>query len=522
MSLSTLLRLFLILLAAIGAGAAGAALPAKAGTLRASLSDDLTTIDPFVFPGLVTSGVLRQVYEGFTAMDAGGNAVPALATSWETPDGGRTWRFTLRPGVRFHSGREFSAADVLWTWEHHLTRKPQPGYSAFYLRGIEGAAALQQGDAKSLAGVSIPDPHTVVVRLTEPDALFPLYPFLFVDRRMETEFGAAWHERASGGTGPFRLLSWRRGDSVRLEAHAGYWGGAPAVDGVSLAVLPDANTLLARYDAKDLDIAPLPENVVRTVVRQLRYDGQLQAFTRAQVRYLALNQSLYPPFRDRRVREAMQYALDRIATLDGLYAGRAVLTNGFVTPGLGGYRPDAPTPAQADPNRAKVLLAEAGYAGGHGLPPLQIAGAPNVREEATYVAAQLGAVLGIPVGVRIQERAVYVEAINEGHEALFINGWTADFPDPMDQLASQWHSASPTNRSRWHNADFDRLMDRARGLADPAARGALYREAEDLLREEAVAVPLPVPQFVALVRPGVTGMVIRPDGTPDYRSTRLP
>ncbi|WP_114859900.1 ABC transporter substrate-binding protein [Azospirillum brasilense] len=518
MPLLAALRLLLTVLAI----AAGVAVPAMAGTLRASLSDDLTTIDPFAFPGVISSGVLRQVYEGFTAIDAAGDAVPALATRWETPDGGRTWRFALRPDVRFHSGRPFTAADVLWTWEHHLTRKPQPGYSAFYLRGIEGAAALQQGTATALSGVAIPDPHTLVVRLTEPDALFPLYPFLFVDRGMETEFGPAWHERASGGTGPFRLVSWRHGESVRLEAHAGYWDGAPAVDAVSLVVLPDPNTLMARYDAGELDVAPLPENAVRTVVRQPRYDGQIAAFARAQVRYLALNQDLYPPFRDRRVREAFGLALDRVATVNGLHAGRAALTNGFVTPGLGGYRPDAVPLHPFDPGRAKALLAEAGHAGGRGLPPLQVAGGPNVREEATYFAAQLTAVLGIPVGVRIQERAAFVAAINEGREALFINGWTADFPDPMDQLATQWHSASPTNRTHWRNPDFDRLMERARGLADPDARDALYRDAEALLREEAVALPLPTPQFVALVRPGVTGVVIRPDGTTDYHAARLP
>ncbi|GAA4250343.1 ABC transporter substrate-binding protein [Azospirillum formosense] len=521
MSLPAVLRLFLTVLT-IAAGAGAAAIPAMAGTLRASLSDDLTTIDPFAFPGLVSSGVLRQVYEGFTTIDAAGNAVPALATRWETPDGGRTWRFTLRPDVRFHSGRPFTAADVLWTWEHHLTRKPQPGYSAFYLRGVEGAAALQQGTAASLSGVAIPDSHTLIVRLSEPDALFPLYPFLFVDRGMEAEFGPAWHERASGGTGPFRLTSWRRGESVRLDAHADYWGGAPAVDAVSLAVLPDTNTLLARYDAGELDVAPLPENAVRTVVRQPRYDGQVAAFARAQVRYLALNQDLYPPFRDRRVREAVGLALDRVATVNGLHAGRAVLTNGFVTPGLGGYRPDTVPLPPTDPGRAKALLAEAGHAGGRGLPPLQIAGGPNVREEATYFAAQLTAVLGIPVGVRIQERAAFVAAINEGHEALFINGWTADFPDPMDQLATQWLGTSPTNRSRWHDPDFDRLMERARGLAEPDARDALYRDAEALLRDQVVAVPLAVPQFVALVRPGVTGLVIRPDGTTDYHAARLP
>lgn len=519
MSLIALLRLFLI---ALILPIAGVATPASAATLRASLSDDLATIDPFVFPGVVSASVLRQVYEGFTEMDVEGRVVPALATAWETSDGGRSWRFSLRRGVRFHSGREFTAADVVWTWERHFTRRPQPGYSAFYLRGIEGARALRDGTADTLAGVTIVDPHTLVVRLTEPDALFPLYPFLFVDRGMESEHGATWAGRASGGTGPFRLVSWRRGESVRLDAHTGYWGVPATVDGVLLSVLPDSNTLLARYDTGTLDVAPLPENVMRTVVRDPRYAGQVQAFARAQVRYLGLNRDLYPPFRDVRVREAVRLALDRIATVEGLYASRAVLTDAVITPGLGGYRPDRPQPAPADPERARALLAEAGFAGGRGLPPLQIAGAPNVRDEATYYAAQLSAVLGIPVGVRILERGAYVTAINEGREALFFNGWTADYPDPMDQLATQWHSASPTNRSRWRNPSFDRLIDRARGLADPATRHDLYREAERLLFDETAAVPLPVPQYVALVRPGVSGVVIRPDGTVDFRAARLP
>lgn len=498
------------------------AVSAPAATLRTSLSDDLATIDPFVFPGMASAGVLRQVYEGFTATDADGRIRPALATGWETPDGGRSWRITLRHGVRFHSGREFTAADVLWTWERHLTRKPQPGYSAFHLRGIEGAAALSRGESRSLAGVTIADPHTLVVRLTGADALFPLYPFLFVDRGMEAEHGAAWREHGSGGTGPFRLVSWQRGERVQLAAHGDHWGGAPRVDGVQLSILPDPNTLLARYDDGTLDVAPLPENVVRTAVRQPRYAGQVQAFPRAQVRYLAVNQQLYPPFRDWRVREALRLALDRAATVEGLHAGRAVLTDGFATPGLGGYRPARTGAAPADPARAKALLAEAGFAGGHGLPPLQIAGTPNVREEATFFAAQLGAVLGIPVGVRIQDRASFVAAINAGGEALFFNGWTADYPDPLDQLASQWHSASPTNRSRWRDPSFDRLIEQARGLPDPAARHDLYREAERLLDSEAVAVPLPVPNHVVLVRPGVTGVAIWPDGTPDFRNARLP
>ena len=140
----------------------------------------------------------------------------------------------------------------------------------------------------------------------------------------------------------------------------------------------------------------------------------------------------------------------------------------------------------------------------------------------SFHAARLTAVLGIPVGVRILERAAFIAAINGGSEPLFFSGWTADYSDPLDQLATQWHGASPTNRSRWHDPAFDALLDRARGIADPDERHALYREGERRLSEAEAGVPLPVPQFVALVRPGVTGVVILPNGVVDFHAVRLP
>ena len=466
--------------------------------------------------------VLSQAYEGFTSVAPDGRVEPALATSWQTPDGGLTWRIELRLGVRFHSGREFTAEDVQWTFTQLLKPRPQPGLGAFELRRVVGARDVQEGRSNELAGVTIIGPHTIEVRFTEPDALFPLLPFFFVDSRIVAEHGADWTAHVSAGTGPFRVMAWRRGQEIALAAHHDYWAGAPAVETATFAVIPHAETLLALFDAGALDIAVLPDSAARTVLHDPRYAGTTQAVARTQVRYLGLNQALYPPFRDPRVREAVALSLDRQAVASGLYQGGAVLLDGAIPPPLAGYAAGNVPPLPYDPARAKKLVSIAGYGEGRTLPPLELTGVDSVRDELTVYAGQLGAVLGIPVGIRIMERGAAITAANEGKLAFFMSGWTADYPDAMSILLPVWSGTSPFNRSRWRNPDFDRLIDEAKALPEAVRRHARYREAERILMADRAMVPLPVPMIVALVRTGVTGVRLLATGTFDLRAAAVP
>lgn len=489
---------------------------------RANLNDDLQTTDPFSFTSLTTYNVLSQVYEGFTALAPDGRVMPALATFWHTPDGGYTWRIGLRPGVRFHSGREFSADDVRWTFEQLLKPRPQPSLGAFELRRVVGARDVEEGRSAQLAGVTVIDRYTVDVRFTEPDALFPLVPFFFVDSGIVAEYGADWLSHGSAGTGPFQLTNWRRNQEVVLAAHHDYWGGVPSVDGARLMVIPHIETLLVRFDAGGLDFVVVPETSARTVLADPRYADRRLTFPRSQVRYLGMTQALYPPFRDIRVREAVGLALDRESVVTGLYRGAAVGMDGAIPPGLGGYRAGNVPPLRYDPARARQLLAEAGYGGGRVLPPLELAGSDNVRDEVTVYAEQLSAVLGIPVSIRIMERGALVTAANEGKLALFVTGWTADYPDALTILLPVWYGASPFNRSRWQNPAFDRLIDEAKTVPDANRRHLLCQEAERVLMSDRTMVPLPVPMIVALARTGVTGVHVMPMGAVDYRNAALP
>ena len=513
-----LVLLLVVWLLVIGLSAAGAA----AKTLRTGLHDDITTIDPFGFLGAVTVTVLNQIYQGFTSTDADGLIVPALATGWDSADGGRTWRIHLRPGVRFHSGREFEAEDVAWSFRKALEPRARPGVAGFYLHHLIGAAELAAGGDRTLAGLGILGRHEIELRFDQPDALFPFYPIPLADRGAEAAYGPDWPEHVSGGTGPFRLVAWQRGRAVELAAHRDYWGGPPELDGVRFLVIPHTETELALFDAGELDFAPVPDTAVRTVRADPRYAGRVVTFPRALIRYLGMNQALYPPFRDIRIRQAVSLALDRRAVIDTLYGGAAIALDGPIAPGIGGYRPDALPPLAHDPARARALVAEAGYGPDHPLPPLVLTGADTVRDELTVFADALGAVLGIAVGVRPMERGSYLAAANAGQLPCFISGWTADYPDALDLLLPVWHGTSPFNRSRWHSPAFDRLIDRAKSEPATERRYALYTEAARVLMADWAMAPLPVPMAVALVRPGVTGVRITPAGRYDFTGTVLP
>ncbi|MBP2312952.1 ABC transporter substrate-binding protein [Azospirillum soli] len=492
----------------IGPGGGLGAADLRAPVLRTNLPDDLPTADPAAFLGATGSRVLGLVYEGLTAVAADGELVPALAVGWEPLDGGRGWRFQLRPNVRFHSGRPLSAADVRATFEALLTT-PRPGIGATFLVKLVGAEAFAQRRVDRLAGFTEIDPLTFEVRFTEPVALFPHYPFLIFDRAAVGPDGA---RRASAGTGPFRLTDWRRGQEVRLEANREHWGGPPAIDGLRFQIIPSADTALLMFETGALDFVSVSDTALRRVADTPRLRAAAVAVPRQQVRFLGMNQGLYPPFADPRVRVALALALDRAAVVDGLYGGYATLP-GWYPPRVPGHGadPEAPPPTDAVA-RARRLLAEAGYPDGRGLPPLDLVAIDAGRDEAAYYAHQLRQGLGLPVTVRTRDRSAFVSAANAGALAFFFGGWSADYPDPMTLLGSLWHSASPYNQTRWRDDALDQLLDGARAALDGAERDRLYKQAGRRLTETVPAVPLAVPMHVLLRHPQASGVAPTPFG----------
>jgi peptide/nickel transport system substrate-binding protein len=488
--------------------------------LRLNIVADPAMIDPITNSELVAGEVMKPIYEGFVAIDEKGGVVNALATSWAFSADNRTITFKLRSGVKFTTGRPFGAGDVKYTFEEILRPGSRGGLVQPYLANIAGAKEFADGKAQEVAGIRVIDPLTVEITLVKPDVLFPIYPFQFMDSGIAAEQGPDWMTKVSAGTGPYAFVHWQRGVEVAEKANPDYWGGAPKIDGIRFIIVPSGDTALSMYEAGELDVVDVPESSYRRVLNDDKYAKEILKAPRAQMRYLGMNQTLYPPFKDVRVREAISLALDRAAMIKGLYANAAVPLNGQVTPGVPGYGADLPA-LKYDPERAKKLLADAGFPGGKGMPPIKVTSTAPFKDELTYYANQLNRVLGMQVEVNVAERATFIKAMNAGEVVFFPWGWTADYPDAMTFLGDGWYSKSPYNRSRWNNAEYDATIDQARSESDAAKRYGLYHRAEQIMMQDWATAPLPITTYVALRKPNVHGLVPTPFGWSSFQPVTM-
>jgi peptide/nickel transport system substrate-binding protein len=481
---------------------------AGAKELRTNILADPAQIDPITYSELISGDVLQNVYEGLTGVAQDGGVIPGLAESWEAAADNLGFTFHLRPGVKFHSGRPVTAADVKYSFEQLLIPANKGGLAASFLAAVVGSADVKAGTTTDLAGVKAIDDHTVEVRFTEPDVLFPIYPIWVFDRGVIEQYGADWPSKASAGTGPFEFKEWTRGQHVLVTANKDYWGGAPKIDGVDFLIVPDQSTAISQYEAGELDLLYV-ESVTegRRILKDPKFEKELIKVPAAQINYLGMNQKLYAPFQDEKVREAICLSIDTGAMVKGLFGGAAFELAGQVAPGVGGANPELPPPVY-DPAAAKKLMAEAGFADGKGLPPVKLSTTEPNKDQAQYLVSQFKKVLGMPVEVEIVERATFIKSMNAGEVPFFPWGWSADYPDAMTFLGDIWYGPSKFNRARWQNADYDKLIGQAKAQTDTAKRYALYHEAEKILIGTHGTCPLTVRMQIAAAKPDVHGVAL--------------
>jgi peptide/nickel transport system substrate-binding protein len=155
-----------------------------------------------------------------------------------------------------------------------------------------------------------------------------------MDSGIVAQHGADWHTKVSAGTGPFKFVHWKRGQEVRLAAHKDYWDKAPAIDEIVMLIVPSFDTAVSMYEANALDVVDLEAIQARRVLKDPRFKDEILAVPAAQIRYMGMNQNLYAPFKDKRVREAVCLSFDREALVKGLYGGAATPLYGQITPGI--------------------------------------------------------------------------------------------------------------------------------------------------------------------------------------------
>lgn len=488
-------RLVIALIAGLGLLLGGA----RAAELRIGFTLDPLTLDPANHRSRETESVLRTMYNGLVAHDPAMNLVPELIESWTWIDP-LTLEVKLRPGVKFHSGEVLTADDIVYSLTRILT---------------DGAIGGQTSPRKGLLGpvrsVIKTDDATVRFLLTEP---WPVLPAMLtfqevISKNFAATAGAAGMATREDGTGPFRLLQWRRGDSLVLERFADYFGGAPAipragsacVDRVIIKIIPENASRVAALLAGDVDIInELPAHDIRDV--EANPNTKVMAVNGTRTFFVALN-NVGKPFDDVRVRHAANHALNRRLIIDKLLSGRAVPLNGVLSPAAFGFNPDLPEYAY-DIARAKALLTEAGYP--NGIDVTLDADGPQ-KEMAEAIAALLtkaGIRTAVAVGEGSQVRAKW--APGGKHEGdMWISSWGNASLDPTDIFEPTLRTDGRGNAAFYSNAEVDGLLAEGGRETDTAKRAALYRRAQAIVNRDAPWIFLWLPQDLYGVSARLTG-----------------
>ncbi len=519
---STLLPLALLLaalsaVAGCGGGSAdrgsGSGSESAAGdTLRVAQMAEPTTLDPAQVQDGPTIELLMHVYEGLVQWTPENKLAPALAEKWSTSNGGRTYTFTVREGARFHNGRPVTAQDFLYSLTRSLDPKLASPVAMVYLNDIVGAADYREGKAASVKGLEAPDDRTFRITIDAPKAYFLAkltYPTAYAVCKEAIE-GAGGQVTAAGsiGTGAFRLAEYRRGDRLILEASPDYWEGAPQLARIERRILLDGGTRHDKFEGGELDITDVSMAQYQADVANPELKEKMHVFERPAVYYLALNQKAYPPFKDRRVRQAFAHAVNKAEVLRLVHQDLPRRAEGAVPYGVPGHNP-ALKGLEYDPEKARRLLAEAGFPGGQGLPPLTLsfrASVDDIRNTAVAIQQDLKQNLGVEVRLDETEWATFLKKRNTGEMPFYFLRWMADYLDPQNFLSTMLHSQAPENTLGYANPEFDRLCDQADREQDSAKRFALYQRAEKLMVEDAPWVPIYFQKDVELWNPRLKGV----------------
>jgi peptide/nickel transport system substrate-binding protein/oligopeptide transport system substrate-binding protein len=509
------LGLAVVLTVALGHAARAGERAEPAGVYRRPLAHDPATLDPARIRDMYGITVAQQLFDGLVQFDQSLTVAPALAEFWKSSRDGLTWTFTLKRNVRFHHGREVTADDVVYSFTRILDPRTRSG-AADLFANVRGAEAFRDGRAGHVEGLVALDRYTVRIVLSEP-----LTPFVaglaeghakIVPRDVVERAGEGFGTQPVG-TGPFRFVRWTRGSEIVLDANPDHHDGRPGVARVVYRIFPGANDV-AMYDEFQrgaLDESQIPDEGYRRIVASSAHVYVRRAVFG--VRFYGFNLRV-KPLDDRRVRQAILHAVDRAPIVDEVFNGRHLLARGILSPGTG-YNPRLRTYG-FDPQRARDLLAEAGYPAGRGLRPLAVWSSVKERmvREHELIRRGLEAV-GIKAEFHYEtDWPTFSRALGEGRLPVFLYAWYADIPDPDNILFKLFHSRGARNYFGYASAAVDDLLVRARTEVDLPRRVELYQRAEQLIMEDAPILPIWHYTYERVFQPYVRDVEVNDLGDP--------
>ncbi|MBM7539926.1 ABC transporter substrate-binding protein [Amphibacillus cookii] len=473
---------------------------AEGGDLVIAQLSDAVSLDPHGSNDTPSSNVAYNIYEALVVQDENMELQPGLATEWTMVDD-LTWEFTLREGVTFHDGSEFNA-DVV---------------KANIDRVLDDAIASPRSFLYDMiTDVVVVDDYTVQFETEYSFAPLPAHLAhngggMISGELIEADYEAIEDGEEPGsvisngpiGTGPFVFESWTSGSEIVLHRNDDYWGENAHLDSITFKVVPEDSTRIAELETDAAHISdPLsPSDVARVEGSDGMHVNRQPSVSLSYIGFNAEKE----PFDDPLVRQAISMAIDKDAIIDGIFDGAGIPAIGPIAPDVFGYD-DSISGLEYDVEEAKALLAEAGYEDGFST-TLWTNDQRERVDMATYVQAELENI-GIDVDIEIMEWGAYLENTAAGEHDMFVLGWTTVTGDADYGMYPMFHSdnfGEPGNRTFLANDELDDILIEARQNPDEDERLALYREAQEILVDEAPMLYIHHQEFLLGVRDEVQG-----------------
>lgn len=492
------------------------------------LGSDPPTLDPHLAGDTSSADYIVEIFGGLVTLNRDLRVTPDLAERWDVSADGKTYTFSLNKNARFHNGKPVTADDVKYSFERAADPTTRSTTADAYLGDIVGVQDKLAGKATSVSGVQVVDPNTVRVQIDQAKAYFlakMTYPTAFIVDKANIETGGrAWTDKPNG-TGPFKLIEWRKGESIILEGFTEHFRTPPQVKRVNFNLAGGSS--MTMYENNEVDLAGVGINDIERVLDKSNpLNKELIIHDELSTYYLGFNNKV-APFDDPKVRLAFNYATDKETINRTVLKSLLVTAYGILPPGMPGFNPSLKT-HKFDAARAKQLIAESKYAGK--MPDIVLTMPGSTATPPPTVEAMLEMWrknLGVDVKVQQVEWATFLQEVKPkaagqpGKYQMFDLGWIADYADPQDYLDILFHSRSLENNIAYSNPAVDRLLEQARVEQNTEKRLATYQQVEQMLVDEAAWMPTWHGRSYMLVKPHLKGYQPAPMIIPNWAAVSI-
>lgn len=460
-------------------------------TLNINIGTDPPTLDWSLATDSTSFTILNNIMEGLTKFSMEHKPEPALAESWDISEDGKTYTFHIRKNVFWTDGQPLKALDFVYSWNRILDPNTAGDY-AYFLFDIKNAEDFNSGKIEDfkLVGAKAIDENTLQVELKRPASYFPsLLTFMstFPMRKDVVEkHGQRWTEPENIITlGPYKLTKWKHHDVLMIEEYENYWGEkVRSAKKVEMIMNENPSSTLALYESGELDFL---DSRGLPVLEIPRLNKSKEFITRLAFRgsYIAFNVEK-KPFDNPLVRKAFGSSIDR-QSLVNLIQGAGIPATSWIPKNMLAHNPDIGL--KFNPEKARKLLAEAGFPEGKGFPEASLLypDISNNRITAEAIQSMWKTHLGVEVKLINQEWKVYLKTRQHNPPSISRGGWGADFPDPHNFM-NLFECKSGNNHTRWCNPEYDRLVEAAAEERDSSKRIELYNKAQKILTEKDVPI----------------------------------